>query len=194
MMNPTVTRRRLAAMTGAGIAALVGGKAALAQDASPVASPASGSPATTGVAGGGTLQGLGGGAVSFVLAVVPVPDPVGVVSLHGTFRLVDETEPSIPIVLESLRFETFGLLSPGSMQGRQIVGWASMNGAGEYPFLLQVEDLGEAGTEEDQFNLVFGADAEPFLGGEAKNCDCGGVSYSLRSRVVTGDITLFGDA
>lgn len=192
MTKPTVTRRRLAAMTGAGIATLAG-NAAFAQDATPVASPEAGSPATTGVAGGGTLQGLGGGAVSFVLAVVPVPDPIGVVSLHGMFRLVDETQPSLPIVLESRRFETFGLVSPSSMQGRQIVGWASMNGAGEYPFLLQVEDLGEAGTEEDQFNLVFGVDAEPFLGGEAKNCDCGGVSYSLRSRVVTGDITLFGE-
>lgn len=188
MTMTKITRRQLASMTGAGLVAFAGGRTSVA--AQGAATPAAESTSPGGVAGGGTLLGLGGGEVSFVLAVIPIDDT----AYAGTFRLVDETEPSIPILIESLRFDGIQVLSDSAPQGRKIIGWATMNGAGEYPFLLQVQDLGEAGSGEDEFNLVFGAEAEPFLGPNAKDCDCGGVSYSLRSRVVTGDIAFFGDA
>lgn len=57
--------------------------------------------------------------------------------------------------------------------------------------MLQVEDLGDPGSGEDTFNLVFGEAAAPFLTGEDNSgCDCGGLGYSIRSNVVEGDLSV----
>lgn len=74
---------------------------------------------------------------------------------------------------------------------RQVIGWARVNDIGPMPFVLQVEDLGMPGSGEDTFNLVLGTDAHAYLGGELSGCNCGGYSYNLRSKVITGDFSRF---
>jgi hypothetical protein len=143
-----------------------------------------------GIAGGGTLMNVGN-EVPFSLAVFAREQEGAEPLVQGTFRVNDPSDPHNPVMLESEFFNSITAFSKEAPNARQIQGWARVNGNGPFPFLLQVEDVGEPGAGEDTVNLVFGDAALPFLGGEAKNCDCGGYSYSLRSNVVAGDLALF---
>lgn len=189
MNSSALTRRKMVGLSGAGVAsALLGAsRQALAQDSTPVVTDVT----RSGIAGGGALQAING-EVSFSLAVFRAAGTDGEPLVQGMFLLEDATDPMITVTIASLRFDTFEQLSEKSPNGRRIVGWATLNGAGEYPFLLQVEDLGTPGSGEDQFNLVLGADAEPFISeAQASNCDCGGYSYGLRSALLSGDLAVF---
>jgi len=184
MIGRSITRRRFAAVSLAGLAAS-GGRLAMAQDPPPTVEIIT----TDGIAGGGTLMNLGH-EVPFSLAVFAREQEGGEPVVQGTFRLNDSS-PDNPVIIEGEFFNAVSAFSEEAPNARQIQGWARANGNGPFPFLLQVEDVGEPGSGEDTFNLVFGDAAIPFLGGEAKNCDCGGFSYSLRSNVVAGDLALF---
>jgi hypothetical protein len=129
--------------------------------------------------------------VPFSLAVFARAQEGGEPVVQGTFRLIDRSVPGDPVIVESEFFNSISAFSTAEPNARQVQGWARANGNGPFPFLLQVEDVGEPGSGEDTVNFVFGDAALPFLGGEAKNCDCGGFSYSLRSNVVAGDLALF---
>jgi hypothetical protein len=185
-MHTPFTRRRAIGVSAAALASLAGVATATARDATPVASPAAGATLDA-IAGGGVLNQLGV-EVPFSMMFFTTGGDEGV---GGTFRLVDGTIESAPLVIEGTGVISYEQLSETATHGRRIVGWATINGTGQYPFMLQVEDSGEPGSGEDVFNLVLGEAAVPFLGGEDKSgCDCGGFGYSLRSNVMAGDITL----
>lgn len=186
-MHTPFTRRGAIGVTAAALAALAGAASVHAQDASPAASPAAGVTMDA-IAGGGVLSQLGV-EVPFSMMFFAAPGVDG--GGGGTFRLVDPTIESAPLTIEGTGVISYEQLSEAATHGRRIVGWSTINGSGNYPFMLQVEDLGEPGSGEDVFNLVLGEAAIPFLGGEDKSgCDCGGFGYSLRSNVMAGDITL----
>ncbi len=114
-------------------------------------------------------------------------DPI----VRGTLRLCDEPAPEGPVVVESEVFNTISMLSDAAPNGRAIQGGARVNGNGPYLCGPRVEDAGEPRSGEDMVKLVPGDTALPFLGGDAKNCVCGGCLYILRDNVGTGDIALF---
>ena len=108
-------------------------------------------------------------------------------------RLVDESTPNHPLLIEATEIVSVAPLSAQSTTGRQIVGWGTLNMHGRYPFMLLIDDLGAPGSGEDTFNLVFGEAALPFLAGEDKSgCDCGGLGYAIRSNVLDGDLSRIG--
>lgn len=193
-----VTRRGFVGASALAIAGLaMGGRHALGHDGhddgTPVASPASpvgGDVPRDAFSGGGTLR-TAYGEATFSLTAFPGVDSAGEPVVQGSFVLEDQSESSNPVSILTEWLDSYGPYSASLPDARQIIGWARMNGADPVPFLLQLEDLGIPGGGEDTFNLVLGADAQPFLGGEAKDCDCGGISYSLRSNVVTGDLARF---
>jgi hypothetical protein len=188
MVGAILSRRHLIGAAGAGLGAVMACRVGLA------AQDATGPPVemvtTDGIAWGGTLISFGN-EVPFSLAVFAREQEGAEPLVQGTFRLNDQTDPANPVMLESEVFNTITAFSTDAPNARQIQGWARVNGDGPFPFLLQVEDVGEPGAGEDTVNLVFGDAALPFLGGEARTCDCGGFSYSLRSNVVAGDLALF---
>lgn len=142
------------------------------------------------VCGGGTLQTIGGEA-TFSLSIATMPPAFGASGPLGSFTVRERTSAGSTVLLEAYTLVRMEQLSEKATTGRSIVGWGMLGGSGQYPFILQVEDLGAPGEGKDTVNLVFGASAAPFLGGEAHlGCDCGGYSYELRSTVLTGDITV----
>jgi hypothetical protein len=188
MVGVILSRRHLMGAAGAGLGAVVRSRIGFAAQDAPA--PPVEMVTTDGIAGGGTLINLGN-EVSFSVAVFAREQDGAEPLVHGTFRLIDQGDPNSPVVLESELFNSITAFSKNEPSARQIQGWARVNGNGPFPFLLQVEDVGEPGSGADTFNLVFGDAAVPFLGGDAKNCDCGGYSYSLRSNVIAGDLALF---
>lgn len=175
----------IGAMTAAG---------ASAQHATPVATPlAAGEGDVDAVAGGGVLSQMGVD-VPFSLMAFSFPGPDGEPVTGGFLRLVDDSTPNHPLVIEATEIVSVGPLSAQSTSGRHVTGYGTLNMHGRYPFMLQIEDLGDPGSGEDTFNLVFGEAAAPFLTGEDKSgCDCGGLGYAIRSKVVEGDISVLGD-
>jgi hypothetical protein len=190
----TMSRRKLAGLSGAGLAAVLTGRTVIAAQAAtpdPATTPVTGDTPLAGIAGGGTLT-APGGEVSFSLAVFRSVGATGEPVVQGSFLLSDQTAPTDPVAIEGIEFTEFEQLSMLSPAGRRIVGWATLNGSGEYPFLLQVEDLGAPGSGEDTFHLVLGEDAVPFLADDAiSSCDCAGFSYNVQSGVLSGDLALF---
>lgn len=184
-----VSRRRLGGLLAALGAATVTGVSA--QDSTPVATPildAAGG--IDGVAGGGVLRQMGVD-VPFSLMAFSVPGRDGEPVVGGFLRLVDDSTPNHPLVIEASEIVSIEPFSTQSTTGRQIIGVGTLNMNGRYPFMLQVEDLGDPGSGEDTFNLVFGEAAAPFLTGEDNSgCDCGGLGYSIRSNVVEGDLSV----
>ncbi|HWV35090.1 MAG TPA: hypothetical protein VNZ55_05610 [Thermomicrobiales bacterium] len=187
-----LSRRRLVGIGAMGVAA----GAMLSLPAMAVnAQDASGTPeanvTTDGIGGGGSVPN-GGGAAQFALTAFALPNPDGgEPAFHGSFTLKDESDPNNPIDMASQFFNQITAYSTDHPNARQIIGWANVNSGGPYPFLLQVEDVGPAGSGEDTFNLVFGNAALPFMHTDQKVCDCGGFSYSLKGTVTVGDIVLF---
>jgi hypothetical protein len=190
-MGQTLSRRTLGAMLAAISATTV--TRAVAQDATPAATPLpEGADVVDGVAGGGTLSQMGVD-VPFSFMAFSSPGPEGEPVIGGFMRLVDESTLNHPLVIEATEILTIAPLSAQSTTGRQVTGWGTLNMHGHYPFMLQVDDLGDPGSGEDTFNLVFGEAALPFLTGEDKSgCDCGGLGYAIRSNVVEGDISVIG--
>ncbi|MBA2278112.1 MAG: hypothetical protein H0W06_10150 [Chloroflexia bacterium] len=145
-----------------------------------------------GIAGGGVVT-SGAGDTQFSLAVVHVPrdgqDPL----LTGAFVLNDPNAPDGAVLLHSVSLVEFTAYSTERPHARQIVGWATINSAGSYPFLLRVEDTTAPGAGEDTFNLVLGQAALPFLADAGHVCDCGQYSYSLRGPLTSGDLTTIAD-
>lgn len=191
-MGQPLSRRKLGGMLAAIGAATVTRSAA--QDATPAATPLpEGAAGVDGVAGGGTLSQMGVD-VPFSLMAFSVPGRDGEPVVGGFMRLVDESTLNHPLVIEATEILSVAPLSAQSTGGRQVTGWGTLNMHGHYPFMLQVEDLGEPGSGEDTFNLVFGEAALPFLTGEDKSgCDCGGLGYAIRSNVVEGDLSIIGE-
>jgi hypothetical protein len=188
-MGNAMSRRTLGGMLATiGVMAVSG---ASARDATPVATPLPGAHSgIDGVAGGGVLRQMGA-AVPFSVMAFSAPGPDGESAVGGFLRLVDDATPNHPLLIEATEIHSVGPLSAQSFNGRQVTGFGTLNGYGHYPFMLQVEDLGDPGSGEDTFNLVFGEAAAPFFTGEDKSgCDCGGLGYAIRSNVYQGDISV----
>ena len=146
---------------------------------------------TDGIGGGGMVPN-GAGQAQFGLTAFALPGADGAApTFHGSFTLTDMTDPVNPVQMVSEFFNQITAYSTDHPNARQIIGWAKVNGGGPYPFLLQVEDVGPAGSGKDTVNLVFGNDALPFLHTDAKKCDCGGFTYVLRGTVTEGDLVFF---
>jgi hypothetical protein len=110
----------------------------------------------------------------------------------GSFTLQDITDPTNPINLVSTTMSQYAGFSTSKPNARQIIGWATNQGGGPYPFVLQVEDLGPAGSGKDTFNLAFGQEAVAFAAEGGFVCKCDGkFSYGLRGNVTDGDLTFF---
>lgn len=192
----TVTRRGI--VRGAAIGALAtvalaapGVRSSAMASAQDSASTPVANVTADGIGGGGMVPN-GAGKAQFGLTAFAVAGADGAEpTFHGSFMLKDLNDPVNPVDMASEFFNQITAFSKDHPNARQIIGWAKVNGGGPYPFLLQVEDLGTAGSGEDTFNLVFGNDALPFLDTEAKKCDCGGFTYTLRGKVAEGDLVLF---
>lgn len=144
--------------------------------------------AVDGIAGGGVVPN-GAGEVQFSLAVVQVPREGQAPMLTGAFVLSDPNTPDGPALIQSTELTEFTAYSTERPHARQIIGWATVNGSGSLPFLLQVEDTSAPGAGEDTFNLVVGQAAAQFLAAQGKVCDCGQYSYGLRGALASGDLT-----
>ncbi|MGN6483713.1 MAG: hypothetical protein ACTHMX_04855 [Thermomicrobiales bacterium] len=160
---------------------------ALAQDAT--ATPVQ-NVTTDGIGGGGTVP-TGYGDATFALTAFALPGADGNPVFNGGFTLSDPKNPEEPIQMVAQFFNQITAFSTAQPNAREIIGWATVNERGPYPFVLQVEDIGPAGSGQDSFNLVFGNDALPFIHTDAKKCDCGGFTYALRGTVAQGDLVLF---
>ena len=186
-----VSRRQVVGIGAMGLAAgallaLPVVNASARETATPVANVT-----TDGIGGGGMVPN-GAGQAQFGLSAFALPGAAGAApTFHGSFTLRDMTDPVNPVQMVSEFFNQITAYSTDHPNARQIIGWAKVNGGGPYPFLLQVEDVGPAGSGKDTFNLVFGNDALPFLDTEAKKCDCGGFTYVLRGNVAEGDLVFF---
>ncbi|MGC4104742.1 MAG: hypothetical protein QM753_00085 [Thermomicrobiales bacterium] len=145
---------------------------------------------TDGIGGGGTVP-TGYGDATFALTAFALPGADGNPVFNGGFTLSDPTNPEEPIAMVAQFYNQITAYSTSHPNAREIIGWATINERGPYPFLLQVEDIGPAGSGQDSFNLVFGNAALPFIHTDAKKCDCGGFTYSLRGTVAQGDLVLF---
>ena len=145
---------------------------------------------TDGIGGGGTVP-TGYGDATFALTAFALPGADGNPVFNGGFTLSDPKNPEEPIEMAAQFFNQITAFSTAQPNAREIIGWATVNERGPYPFVLQVEDIGPAGSGQDSFNLVFGNDALPFIHTDAKKCDCGGFTYALRGTVAQGDLVLF---
>ncbi|MCA9834513.1 MAG: hypothetical protein KC435_11225 [Thermomicrobiales bacterium] len=93
--------------------------------------------------------------------------------------------------IDSTEFMVLEPLSARSPHIKRLVGYATVNGSPDQPYVLELTD-GRAQDEPDEVNLVVGLAAKPFLGQYVKaNCDCG-VSLSLRSTFVEGGLMIAG--
>lgn len=143
-------------------------------------------------AGAGELV-AGGGAVETALGtidfgLVASVDAEGTVT--GELTLRDMTQPGNPTILQSTQLNRLEPIAEDSDSGRRLVGWASAGGQTAL-FVLEVEDLGGAGSGEDTFHLAVGEAAAPFLEGEEQSvCDCANYSYGVEGPVVSGDILI----
>jgi hypothetical protein len=141
-----------------------------------------------GIAGGGVVPN-GAGEAQFSLAVVQVPREGQEPMLTGAFVLSDPSATGGAALIQSTDLNEFTAFSTERPGARQIIGWATVNGGGSFPFLLQVEDTSAPGAGEDTFNLIVGQAAAQFLAAQGKVCDCGQYSYGLRGSLASGDLT-----
>ncbi|MGB3329082.1 MAG: hypothetical protein WBA46_09025 [Thermomicrobiales bacterium] len=185
-----MTRRSVMASGAAGLAiGMVGLGAGRALAQSDTATPVQ-NVTTDGIGGGGTVP-TGYGDATFALTAFALAGADGQPVFNGGFTLSDPANPNEPIVMVSQFFNQITAFSPSQPNAREIIGWATVNDRGPYPFVLQVEDVGAVASGQDSFNLVFGNDALPFIHTDAKKCDCGGFTYALRGTVKQGDLVLF---
>lgn len=186
-----MTRRRamLAGAAGMLLGRLASGSGqVLAQDAT--AAPVENVTAD-GIGGGGIVP-TGYGDATFALTAFALPGPDGQQPVfNGGFTLNDPKFADEPITMVSQFFNQITAFSSARPNAREIMGWATVNGRGPYPYVVQVEDMGLIGKGEDTFNLVFGNDALPYIHTDAKKCDCGGFTYTLRGTVTQGDLVQF---
>lgn len=191
---PMMTRRNVMLAGAAGFAGGLllngvapGAELAFAQDATPAVENVT----TSGIGGGGVVP-TGYGDASFALSAFALPGGDGAAPIfNGGFTLNDPAFADEPIFMVSQFFNQITAFSTSDPNAREIIGWATVNGRGPYPYLLQIGDDGLIGSGKDSFNLVFGKDALPFMDADAKNCECAGFRYSLRGTVTAGDIFIF---
>ena len=178
--NARLTRRAALGGALAGLAAGVAGYG--------LASSVSAADAVDWIAGGGVVPN-GTGDAQFSLAVVQVPREGEAPMLTGAFVLSDPNAPDGGALIQSIELSEFTAYSTERPSARQVIGWATVNGGGSFPFLLQVEDTSAPGAGEDTFNLVVGQAAAQFLAAQGKLCDCGQYTYGLRGSLASGDLT-----
>jgi hypothetical protein len=77
-------------------------------------------------------------------------------------------------------------LPPEQGQGRRIEGRMSVNGTADYPFALEVFDVGPPGSGVDTVNLVVGDGAQ--IGAATPPAGGYGFSYSAAGAIVAGDV------
>lgn len=111
---------------------------------------------------------------------------------EGNFTIQNlDADPELTI--ESVELISLTSVSETSPHIKRLMGYASASvSAGEFPFVLEIEDGGGVDSGKDSLNLVLGYEAEPFFGEMTKpGCaTCGGYSYSLRRNVIEGDIEI----
>lgn len=149
-------------------------------EASPFASPMA---TTMKIIGAGTLRDLYGEA-TFEIDLMVTGD-----AFEGGFTLEIHATEKVVWKIESTDLVKVGPLSAKTPETKRLTGYATVNGGGEQPFLLDLTDSGEDDTP-DKLNFVFGLDALPFLGEPVKQgCDCG-VGTALRADFIDGGITI----
>ena len=136
-----------------------------------------------GVAGGGTVELDESGEVvadlSLLASAVIVPD-ADAEFVVGSVKWVE----SGGLVLESTEV-TACLVMEERDDGREVRGTMSVNGAGNYPFVLRVIDAGPPGSGFDSVDLVVGQGID---GDEATpSVRRRGFSYSAAGPVIGGD-------
>ena len=146
-------------------------------------------PRLLGIAGGGTILTAKGSVnlMLFASNLLDPPDlPPGTVQPLGRLRWVD---PGADLTLESLRIDAYGPMAAVET-GRQLAGWTTVNGTGEYPFVLRaiVTDPPEAGRD---YVSLLGGDAvlgDPATAGVSLPTT--GFHYVVEGYLETGDLQL----
>lgn len=170
--SPTLNRRH----------AVVGGLAALTVGITRPRLTSARAIIQRGVAGGGVVQ-IDGGTdanVSVFASAIQIPDA----DQQLFVGRVQWVETDSGLVLESTKI-TACIVMKGREDGREVRGEMSVNGGGNYPFVLQVIDAGPPGAGVDAITLDVGGavesdDATPTEGRR-------GFSYSAGGAIVGGD-------
>ncbi len=140
-----------------------------------------------GIAGGGVVQ-FDGGAASFSLFASSLEFEEGeggeaAPIFVGTVTWVDET---VGETLVCTRVTLYENLNSEQGEGRHIEGLMRASDGGEYPFVMDVVNLGPPGTETDTVTLRVGASAA--TAGEATPGAESGFTYFAQGTIVSGDV------
>lgn len=163
--------RRNALLGGAAVAAMIplGAKAQLA----PVIQSGGG------IAGGGSIAVQGGGTANFSIfgsrfEIEGQDQP----AFFGSFNLVDSNDQQI----SSIEITNYAPVE-GEENAREMTGFATLNGAGRYPFSLKLVD---AGTPESGDTVHLAVQPE----GPQATPATGAVTYGIDGTLETGDLQL----
>jgi hypothetical protein len=142
-----------------------------------------------GIVAGGSLEGPGGtiqfSAFGSRLELEGEPDLI----FHGALAWYDPTgADGQPLTLTLASAESYGPIGDDLPNTRRLTGTVSVNGEGEVPFALQLEDTGEVGVLPDTVHLVVGAAVSDLTGTPVPAADS--FSYDVEGELVTGDVQL----
>jgi hypothetical protein len=134
-----------------------------------------------GMVGGGAVKFEGGTAnFSLLASKLTFPDPGGDVVI-GSLLWVDATTKAI---LASTAITNYDNLA-GQEKGKRIHGMLTSNGAGPFPFMLDVIDGGDPGSGKDSVALTVGDFVTPVAGAPAAPT---GFKYAATGMLATGDL------
>jgi hypothetical protein len=178
MKSGTTRRTAIAAAAGLAVATALPLRSGLAAISS-----------GAGVVAGGSLEGPGGtiqfSAFGSRLEIAGDSDLVeqGAIAWYDPAGLDGQ-----PLTLALVSVESYGPLGVDLPNARRLTGTVSVNGEGEHPFALQVEDFGEIGVVPDTVHLAVGGAVATMTGTPVPAEDA--FSYEIEGELATGDVQL----
>ncbi len=179
---------RRTVVLGALAASFAVGRMATAQDSEGPEPPVFGD----GVAGGGIFESPAGEG-EFSLAAFAQDRGDGMADYVGAFSLEDPSAPDGPLVMTTQSLSGYIAPDDEKPEVRRVIGWATANGSGPFPYMLDVELPAEGEPEAPATLTVLFGDSAAILMGNGKEaaCDCGGFDYRVKGTVTRGGVTRF---
>jgi hypothetical protein len=178
---------RRTVVVGVLAASLVASRAGKAQDDQGPEPPVFGD----GVAGGGTFESPAGEAEFSLVAFAQDQGDLPA-DFVGTFSLQDAAGPEGPLLMETQSLSGYSAPDEESPELRRVIGWATANGSGPFPYILDVEFPVEGLSEDTTLTVLFGEAAAILMGtGKESACDCGGFDYRVKGTVTRGGVNRF---
>jgi hypothetical protein len=144
-----------------------------------------------GIAGGGTLESPAGEA-EFSLVAFAQDRGDGMADYVGTFSLQDPAGPEGPLTMTAQSLSGYSAPDEEKPDIRRVIGWATANGSGPFPFIVDVELPAEGEQVGATLTILFGDAAAILMGtGKESACDCGGFDYRVKGTVARGGVNRF---